>query len=76
MTVRPPPPDPPDGAAGTRDLDRGQRRVAGADALEHRVDAVAVGQLLDPLDGLGAAFADHVGGAELARERDPVGVPA
>jgi hypothetical protein len=37
---------------------------------------IAVGQLLDALDGLGAAFADDVGGAELARERDPVRVPA
>jgi hypothetical protein len=47
-----------------------------ADALEHRLDAVAVRELLDAFDGFGAAFADAVGGAELAGERDPVGVPA
>ncbi len=38
--------------------------------------AVASGQLPHALDGFLAALADDVGGAELARERDPVGVPA
>ena len=47
-----------------------------ADALEHRVGAEAAGQLLDALDRLLAALADDVGGAELAGERDPVGVAA
>ena len=68
--------DAPDRAAGAGDLDRGVDRLLGADAFEHRVHAEAAGQLADALDGLLAALADDVGGAELARERDPVGVAA
>ena len=49
-------------------LDGGLRRLLGADALEHGVHAVPAGQLADALDGLLAALADDVGGAELARE--------
>ena len=41
-------------------------RLLEADALEHGVGAVAAGQLAHALDGLVAALADDVGGAELA----------
>jgi DNA-binding MarR family transcriptional regulator len=63
-------PDTTDRAAGACDLDRSRRRVARPDALEDRVSAVASGELPHALDGLRAAFADDVGGAERARERD------
>ena len=49
-------------------------RVARADALQDGVCAVAAGEFEYALDGFLAAFADDVGGAELAR--DPVGVAA
>src|SRR5207302_7946898 len=68
--------DTPDRAAGVGDLDRGQRGLLEADALEHRMGAVAVGELTHALDGLVAAFADDVGRAEFARERYPVRVAA
>ena len=47
-----------------------------ADALEHGVSAEAAGELAHTFDGLVAALADDVGGAERAPERDPVGMPA
>ena len=62
--------DPADGAARPRDAERGDHRLRVADALEHRVGAVAAGQLAHALDRLVAALADDVGGAELAAERD------
>ena len=52
------------------------RRLLEADALEDGVDAEAAGELAHALDGLVAALADDVRRAELARERDPVGVTA
>src|SRR5438552_4105769 len=68
--------DSADGAAGAGDFDRRQLRLLEADALEHGVDAVAAGQFFDALDGFVAAFAYDIGGSELARERNPVGVAA
>src|SRR5919106_6753877 len=65
-----------DRAAGAGELDCRLDCLAVADALENGVDAVAVGQLLEALDGLVAAFADDVGSTEFARERGPVGVAA
>ena len=40
------------------------------------MDADAAGELAHALDRLVAALAHDVGGAELARQRDPVGVAA
>jgi hypothetical protein len=40
-----------------------------ADALEHRVDALAGGELADVFDGRVAALGNDVGGTELAGER-------
>src|SRR5437762_152316 len=68
--------DAADCAAGPPDLDCRLHRLVEADALEHCVDAVAVGQFLDALDRLGPSFADDVGRAELARERNPLLVAA
>ena len=68
--------DPADGAAGSGDSDRRQLRLLEADALEYGVDAVAAGQFFDALDGFVAAFAYDIGGSELARERNPVGMAA
>ena len=51
-------------------------RLLEADALENRMGAEAARQLADALDRLLAPLADDVGGAELLRERDPVGVTA
>ena len=47
-----------------------------ADALENGVDAVVVGELAHALDRLVSSLADDVRRPELARERDPVRVPA
>ena len=52
------------------------RRLAVADAFEDGVGAEAAGELAHALDRLVAALADDVGRAELARERDAVGVAA
>ena len=68
--------DEADHRAGPGDAEGRLHRLARADALERRVDADAVGQLLDRLDGLVAALGDDVGRAELARERLAVGVAA
>jgi hypothetical protein len=68
--------DAADRAAGARDADRGVYRRAVPDALQHRVDALAAGELSDTLDGLLAAVRDDVGGAEVAGQRDPVAVAA
>jgi hypothetical protein len=46
------------------------------DALQHGVHAESCAEFPHALDGLLAALGDHVGGAELARERNPVGVAA
>jgi hypothetical protein len=46
------------------------------DALEHRVGAVATGELADLLDALLAACGDDVGGTPLATKVGAVGVPA
>src|SRR5207302_9423588 len=61
--------DATDCAAGPRDLDCRLHRLVEANALEHRVDAVAVGQALHALDRLAPSVADDVGRAERARER-------
>lgn len=68
--------DAADGAAGAGDLDCRFHRLLEADALEHRVGATAVGQLLDPHDRLRSALADDSGRSELARERNAVRVAA
>ena len=62
--------DPADRTARPRNLDRGLHRLVEADAFEDRIHAVAVGQLLDALDRLGAALADDVRRAERLREMD------
>ena len=63
--------DAADGAAGARDLERRGHGLPVADALEHRVGALAAGELPYALDRLVAALADDVGGAELARRARP-----
>jgi hypothetical protein len=68
--------DAADGAAGAGDADGGLHRRAVADALQHRVDALAAGEFVDALDRVLAALGDDVGGAVLAGERDAVGVAA
>ena len=60
--------DPADDGAGLGDGERGVGRLLGADAFEHRVSAVAVGQVLELLDGFVAAGGDDVGRAPLAGE--------
>ena len=55
-----------DVAAGTDRADGLQHRLAGADGFDDRVDAEAVGEVLDAGDAVVAAFLDDVGGAELA----------
>ena len=67
--------DAPDGAPGADDCSAVTIDCL-ADALEHRVGAEAAGQLAHALDRLVAALADDVGRAELARERDAVGMAA
>jgi MmyB-like transcription regulator ligand binding domain len=54
----------PTAPPGARDADRGLRRRAVADALQHRVDALAAGELADALDGRLAALRDDVSRAE------------
>src|SRR3954451_20116088 len=68
--------DATDAAAGTRDLDRGQRRRLGANALEDAVGTGAAGELADALDRLVAALRDDVGGPELAGKVGAVPVAA
>src|SRR5205823_11413719 len=51
--------------------ERLHHRLLRADGLDDRVRAESVGQLLDPLDPVGAAFLDDVGCAELARQALP-----
>src|SRR5947209_18317408 len=48
--------------------DRLHHRFLGADALQHRVGADSVGQLLDAGHSLVTALCDDVGRAELARQ--------
>src|SRR3954469_23472112 len=60
-----------DRSARSRGPDRLLRRLLSANALEDRISADAVRQLLDPLDTFVAAFGDDVSGAELARELLP-----
>src|SRR3954470_13249734 len=57
-----------DRSAGSRGPDRLLHRLLSANALEDRISADAVRQLLDPLDPVVAAFGDDVSGAELACE--------
>src|SRR4051812_7172645 len=57
-----------DRSAGSRGPDRLLHRLLSANALEDRISADAVRQLLDPLDTFVAAFGDDVRGAELACE--------
>ena len=57
-------------------LERRDRRLLVADALEHGVRAESAGELAHALDRLLAALAHDIGRAELARQRDPVGMPA
>ena len=66
----------PTAPPGADDAERRRHRLVVSDALEHRVRAETAGQLADALDGLVAALADDVRGAELARQRDAVGVAA
>jgi hypothetical protein len=68
--------DAADGTAGPGDLDCRQFRLLEPDALEDGVHAVAIGEFAYALDCLFATLADDVGCAELARERDPVGMAA
>ena len=51
-------------------------RLLEADAFEDGVRPEAARELAYALDSLFAALADNVGRAELARQRDPVGVAA
>jgi hypothetical protein len=59
---------PPAWAGG---LDRLRHRFLGTDALQHRVSTDAVGELLDAVDALVAAFGYDVSRAELASEPLP-----
>ena len=58
--------DPADDGAGLGDGEGGLGRLLGADAFEHRVGAVPVGQVLELLDRFVAAGGDDVGRAPLA----------
>ena len=68
--------DTPDGATRPGDLERRNRRLFVADALEHGVDAKAIAHLLHALDHLLPTLADDVGGAEVLRQRNAIGVAA
>src|SRR5439155_8187930 len=65
-----------DSTSRTGDLDSRLDSLVETDALEHRMSTEPAGQLLDPLNRLLAALRDDIGRSELARERDPVRVPA
>jgi hypothetical protein len=60
-------PDIADMATGTRGMDGLHHRLLGADGLDHRVRAQAVGQILDRRHAILTAFGDNIGGAELQR---------
>jgi threonine dehydrogenase-like Zn-dependent dehydrogenase len=66
--------DAPDGTAGASDVQRGTDRLAVTDALEDGVSAQAAGEGEHALDRRVATLADHLGGAEVARECDAIGV--
>ena len=68
--------DAADGAAGARDAHGRAHRLAVPDALEDGVGAESAGQLADPLDRGVAPLADDIRRAELARQRNAVGVTA
>src|SRR4051794_17725021 len=57
-----------DRSARSRRPNRLLHRLLGANALEDRVGADAVRQLLDPLDAFVPTFGDDIRGAEFARE--------
>src|SRR4051812_43301275 len=57
-----------DRTARPRAPDRLHHRLLSADALEHRIGADAVRELLNPFNALVAALRDDVGRTELARE--------
>jgi hypothetical protein len=58
----------PHGASGTRDADCSEHRFPVTHALEHRVCAEPIRELLDSLHGRFAALAHDIRGAEFARE--------
>src|SRR5581483_3369350 len=63
-------------AAWTRDADRSEQRLIGADAFEYRVDAEAAAQPAHMLNRLVAALTHHVGCAKFFGECDAVGMTA
>ena len=65
-----------DCAACTGNLYCYLHRLPVTDALEHGMRTVAAGELAHALDRLVATLAHHISGAKVARERDPVGMPA
>jgi hypothetical protein len=64
--------DAPDDAAGPRDLQRGVDGLFETHAFEHRVRTETLGQVSNSLDGVLAALAYDVRGAELLPEPDPL----
>ena len=69
-------PDAADRSAGANHAHRRVHGLFGADAFQHRLNAEAAREIADPRNALLAAFADHVGRAELPCEIEPVLVPA
>src|SRR5690349_4492450 len=61
---------------GASHSDRRLCRLLEPDAFQYGMRPVAAGELANPLDRFLTALADHVGGAEIARERNPVLVAA
>ena len=67
--------DEPDVPAGAGGADGLHHRLLRSDRLHHGVRTESVGEFLDLRDPGLAAFLDDVGGAELAGQGLPVGVP-